>query len=147
MTKINFGIYLIVAITVSMLISCIDIGSVSLQIEKAVFKKAANNKGMLKTFGNNFQSKGHYCLDKIGYNNPDYIQCLIDESSKLKDDNINEKGECCDRVLNYECMKKFLTSECGVSKQEVDSHDEEHFAFWNHLNIPEVPHNCSGGRQ
>ena len=33
-----------------------------------------------------------------------------------------------------------------MSKEEVDSHDDEHFNFWNDFDIPKYPNHCSGGR-
>ena len=136
--------------TLPVIISCVDIESVNSQIEKAAFENSANNKGTFKVFRNNFQFKIQNCLDKIGRNDFDYLQCLIDENSKFNCYNYNnteEKAYCCNRVFNYECMKKYLTSKCGVSKQEVDNNDEEHFAFWNNFNFSDVPHPCIGGRQ
>ena len=56
------------------------------------------------------------------------------------------KVECCSRMINYECIKIFLTWACDVSK-EVDSHDDDDFQFWSHVNIHGQPYHCSGGRQ
>ena len=34
-----------------------------------------------------------------------------------------------------------------MSKEEVDSHDDDDFQFWNHVNIHGEPYHCSGDRQ
>ena len=127
-----------IALALPSLICCyFDLSSVNIQLDVTAQKMDANN----------FNNTILYCINLIRINDLDYNRCLRDESSKVKEiHNENEpKAQCCGRVVNYICMKKFLTSRCGVPKTQVDENDDVHFKFWNNLNIPGYPNRCSGG--
>lgn len=68
-----------------------------------------------------------------------------DERVKLKGitSESHPKLFCCFRLVNYICMKTFLTSKWNVSK-EVDKNDN--FYYWNQLNKPgQMVSSCIGG--
>lgn len=86
------------------------------------------------------------CTNKIGLNNSDYNGCLNDETLKMGWNNTEDKSSCCIRVVNYICMKESLTSECGVSQENVQKYDEIHFNYWNEK-LPEITGECNGAVQ
>lgn len=100
----------------------------------------------IKTQDDEFTNKVKACNTKIGVNDKDYLQCLYDEAQGLNDPFDHSKTSCCSRVLNYECMKILMTPKCGFSKEEIQSHDEELFNYWNDFNDPQYPGNCKGNR-
>ena len=117
-------------------------------MNKAAENIGLNGSGIIKMQNDDFKTKLLSCIVKEANAN-DYKQCLKDEAAKVHGITgpSDPKAQCCARVVNYECMKTFLTSACGMSKEEVDSHDDEHFNFWNDFDIPQVPGHCSGGRK
>ena len=119
----------------------------SFVMDKAAENIASNRSGIISILDDDFKTKLMSCIVKEAQAS-DYKQCLENEAVKIRGISgpSDPKLQCCARVANYECMKKFLTSACGVSKEEVDSHDDEHFNFWNDFEIPQYPHHCSGGR-
>ena len=44
-------------------------------------------------------------------------------------------------------MKNILQSKCNVFQVELKNHDDEHFTFWNDLNLPILPSHCSGNKE
>lgn len=139
----NFSLYFLVALALPMLICCYDIGLVG----QMAAKLAHDNLVAGKT-DEDFKTKIVNCASKVANTN-DYMQCLETEVGKMHgiENGTEPKAQCCGRVVSYICMKKFLTSKCGVSKEEVESHDDEHFNFWNDLNVPNFPGHCKGGKQ
>lgn len=141
----NFVMNLIV-FTLPMLINCLEIGPVSLQLEKAVHK-LANDRSALKT--DDFESKIKDCIKSIPEDDPGYHQCLSDESDKLKgiSSKYDPKLQCCARMMNYSCMKYFLTMFCEVPKEQVDQNLDALFNYLNNVNVPGYPNHCNGNRQ
>ena len=78
-----------------------------------------------------------------------FAQCIKDEAAKLKgiNDTSSPKRGCCSRVVNYICSKWFFTPKCNIPKEQVESHDEEHFNFWNNLKIPTRHGKCGEKQQ
>ena len=127
-----------IALALPSLICCyFDLSSVNIQLDITTQKMDANN----------FNNTILYCINLIGKDDPDYKGCLHDESMKVKGVHNDDepKAQCCGRVVNYICMKKFLTLRCGVPKTQVEKNDDVHFKFWNDLNVPGYPRRCSGG--
>ena len=93
-----------------------------------------------------FLEKLYNCYNKIS-NDSDYNKCVSDETSKtqLNDSYADTKSQCCNRVVNYNCMKESLTSKCDVSKFDVQKNDEIHFKYWNAASFPGVSGKCDGG--
>ena len=143
----NSGLYFLVALALPMLICCNDFRSVSLDINQAAKRRSEVNL-VAHTINDDFLTKVQICIGKIAQTDY-YTQCLKDEAAKLKGINgtSDPKLGCCARVINYICLKSFLTPKCNVTKEEVESHDEEHFNFWNDLEVPNLPNHCSGGKQ
>ena len=119
----------------------------SFVMDKAAENIASNGSGIISTLDDDFTTKLKLCIVKEAQAS-DFKQCLENEAVKIRGISgpSDPKIQCCARVISYECMKKFLTSACSVSKEEVDSHDDEHFNFWNDVDVPQYPHHCSGGR-
>ena len=94
-----------------------------------------------------FKAKMAKCYLDI-YKTDFFAQCIKDEAAKLKgiNDTSSPKRGCCSRVVNYICSKWFFTPKCNIPKEQVESHDEEHFNFRNNINIP-YSKPCSGGGQ
>ena len=89
-----------------------------------------------------------FCIYKVT-DNGDYIGCLEEEAELLKgmSSPSDPKISCCSRVMNLKCMKKYLTSDCGVTREEVERNNEEHFKFWNEADVEGYPHLCSQGSE
>ena len=139
----NFSLYFLVVLALPMLICCYDIGLVG----QTAAKLAHDNLVAGKT-DEDFRTKIISCATKVANTN-DYMQCIRTEAEKVHGikNSTEPKVQCCVRVINYICMKTFLTSKCSVSKEEVESHDDEHFNFWNDLNVPDVHGHCKSGKQ
>ena len=142
----NSGLYFLVALAFPMLICCDGFGSVSLDINQAA-KRSAKANLVESIINDDFKAKMTKCYLNI-YKTDFYAQCIKDEEAKLKGINgtSSPKRGCCSRVVNYICSKSFFTPKCNIPKEEVESHDEEHFNFWNSINIP-YSKPCSGGSQ
>ena len=131
------------AFAMPMLICCYDLALINMNINKAAKKLSENMAG--QTINHDFKEKIRNCAKNI-YLTTDYSECLKDQGLKLKGvyGDSDPKAHCCSRVINYICMKTFLTStKCGVPKAQVDSHDNEHFQIWNQIQNPKYPGHCS----
>ena len=125
----------------------------SFVMDKAAENIASNGLGIISTLDDDFTIKLKLCIILLPNTN-DFRQCLKDEGAKahivIDPPNVpnpsDPKVKCCYRVVLYECTKKFLTPMCNVSKEEVDSHDDEHFHFWNDADV-KITGNCTGNRE
>ena len=54
---------------------------------------------------------------------------------------------CAGRLVNFKCFRNLLTTKCGVSKEEVELNDDEHYNYWNNLDIFYLSSKCFGGKQ
>ena len=83
-------------------------------------------------------------VNKIGTLDLSYNQCLRSQANSvigiLSED--DAKAQCCGRVINFICMKKFLTSRSGVPRNTMEKYNDVHFKFWNDLSISNYPKNC-----
>lgn len=134
----NFVVYFVLALSLPLLISgqsYYDLG-----------QKLLSHRGFSAetTSHNDFISKLGHCILKVT-NSPDFIQCLDDESHMLKgiSSPSDPKISCCTRVMNFKCMRKFLTSQCHVSREEVERNSEQHFNFWNEADVNGYPTQCT----
>ena len=122
-------------------------------MDKAAENIASNRSGIISTLDDDFTTKLKLCAISLVYANY-FMQCLKDEGAKahiiIDPPNVpnpsNPKVPCCYRVVLYECTKKFLTPICHMSKEEVDSHDDQHFHFWNDADV-KIAGNCTGNKE
>ena len=124
----------------SMLIYC-DFDMSLEDINQAIKNMTENS--VLKVTDDNFINELKNCIDKTYKKDYHYKQCQRDQAIKMKEVSGEDdpKALCCTRVINYICMKKFLTSKCSVNNIEVERHDEQHFNYWNNI----TGHNeCNG---
>ena len=144
----NSGLYFLVALALPMLNCCDDFKLLSLDINKEAIISKVNL--VTRTMNDDFSTKLEECVNTIiGNYNDEYMLCFQTEGAKIDGiyNSSEPKAQCCARVVLYICTKPFLTSKCNMTKEEVESHDEEHFNIWNNLNVTEYPLHCSGGRQ
>lgn len=134
--------------------SLLEMNSIDFGVHKVAHQIGLNASAAMKKPADltyDFITEMMECITKIGgASNPEYQQCLKEQAKKLKDvkpDPNDPKLQCCIRVMNYECMKIFLSSKCGMSQDQVDQHDDENYKFWNDLNDTTFPHHCKGNRQ
>ena len=141
----NFLMF-VVALALPLAISASSLREMEFYLTIDNFASNASSS-LIRTKDDGFLTKVISCAGKV-IKTPEFLQCGKDEAAKVhgaysKDD---PKTQCCVRVIMYECMKKFLVSNCDVTQQEVDNHDDEHFKFWNDFSIPKVPLHCTGNR-
>ena len=75
---------------------------------------------------------------------PDYYKCVYALAMKI---NYIDLQCCAGRLINFKCFRTFLTTKCGISKEEVERNDDQHYDYWNNLKIFYLSGKCSGGRQ
>ena len=134
--------------------SLLEMNSIDFGVHKVAHQIGLNASAAMKKpadLTSDFITEMKECLTKIGgASNPEYQQCLKEQAKKLKDvkpDPNDPKLQCCIRVMNYECMKYFLTMFCEVPKEEVDQNLDVLFNYLNNVNVPGYPNHCSGSRQ
>lgn len=106
----NFVFDFLVSLSLPMLIFPYGMGSLNIQINKAAKTKSENN--LLVQFKNDeFMNKHINCMNNGTTVLPEFLQCKKDEKEKLKGitSESDPKLFCCFRVVNYICMKTFLT--------------------------------------
>lgn len=134
----NFVIYFVLTLSLPLLISgqtYYDLGQKLLTHRGFSVETASHH---------DFTSKLGHCIWRVS-KSPDFIQCLEDESQLLKgiSSPSDPKISCCTRVMNFKCMRKFLTSQCHVSREEVERNSEQHYNFWNEFDVDGYSTRCS----
>lgn len=136
----SFIFYFFVAVGLPLLISCYDLGSISLRMEQEI--KKINDKPAELLYRNDFESQLISCIYKVDPRDPDVLSCLYDNWNRTGINTPNHyKYGCCIRMVNFQCWKKFLTTKCGMTKEEVEWNDDNHYYFWNNLNVTDLS-NC-----
>ena len=99
------------------------------------------------TPSDNFESVIEKCIDKVGYNNQDYLNCYTRLFNKTEITDPNDtKISCCNRMVQFQCWKEILTSKCSVSEDQVKKNDDVHYNYWNNKEYADKPEKCSGGK-
>lgn len=146
----NSLIYLVITLVLPSLIFCDDL-EVN-KIRQAAYS-SAYPKPKTENVANQIMEASYFrnaisaCVHKIGTFDSDYNKCLKYEAKfviGIFSEN-DAKAQCCGRVINFICMKKILTSRCGVPEKAVKMYNDVHFKYWNDLSISNYPNNCNVG--
>lgn len=62
-------------------------------------------------------------------------------------DNEDPIGDCCFRLVLYECTKQLLTAKCAISKDLVEIFDDLHCKFWNYYEENQMEGNYTDEKQ
>ena len=79
------------------------------------------------------------CSLKLKPLDPDVFTCLSENQCKIGTEDL----ACCIRVVQYKCMKIWLTTKCNVTFEVVEKNDEEHFNLWKKMYLG-FEGNCTG---
>lgn len=134
----DFIFYFLVAVGLPLLISCYDLGSISLRMKQEI--KKMNDKPAELLYGNDFESQLASCIVKVGLRDPDVSSCFNDNWKRTGINSPNHyKFGCCIRVVNFKCWKQLLTTKCNMTKEEVERNDDDdYYYFWNNLNVTDL---------
>lgn len=138
----NVVIYFLAAISLPLLISgqpYVDLGLWDIRLFKMENEKSVDE---MTSKEDSFDSVVEQCKKKVNWIEPDVFACLSENYYKIGTEDI----PCCIRVAQYKCMKTFLTTKCNVTKEEVEKNDEDHFNYWNNLDMA-YKGNCTGNSE
>ena len=104
---------------------------------------------------NSFDGKLERCIRKISFLlDNDYLNCTknyvyaISKGKSLNSMFRQEFIDCCAaRMVNFKCFRTLLTTKCKVSEEEVLENDDQHFNYWNNLDIPKYNGRCGEKQQ
>lgn len=69
------------------------------------------------------------CFLKLNPLDADVFTCLSENQCKIGVEDL----ACCIRVVQYKCMKIWLTTKCNLTQEFVQKNDEQHFNLWKNM--------------